>query len=106
RRDPGYAGGHDLLWRLAQAKDRQTGEALTIPELEDEVLTLGSTSVTSLQVYSWLWYLLAAHPWAEAKLHEELETVLRGRVPSPADLPRLVYLRRLVDETMRLYPPL
>lgn len=106
RRDPAYAGGKDLLWRLAQAKDRQTGEALTIAELEDEVLTLGSTSVTSLQVYSWLWYLLAAHPWAEAKLHEELQEVLGGRAPTPAELPRLTYLRKLIDEAMRLYPPL
>lgn len=106
RRDERYAGERDLLWRLSQARHRQTGDVLPVAEIEDEALTLGSTSVTSLQVYSWLWYLLAAHPWAEAKLHSELETVLRGRVPSPADLPQLVYLRRLVDETMRLYPPL
>jgi cytochrome P450 len=106
RRDPDYRGGEDLLWRLAQAKDRQTGTGLTIAELEDEVLTLGSTSVTSLQVYSWLWYLLAAHPWAEAKLHQELEEVLGGRAPTAAELPRLTYLRKLVDEAMRLYPPL
>src|SRR5438094_4198602 len=62
RREPGYRGPQDLLWRLANARDRQTGESLGIAELEDEVLTLGSTSVTSLQAYSWIWYLLALHP--------------------------------------------
>ncbi|HVC53561.1 MAG TPA: cytochrome P450 [Stellaceae bacterium] len=106
RRRDDYAGGRDLLWRIAHARDRQSGERLTVPELEDEALTLGSTSVTALQVYSWLWYLLAAHPWAEARLHAELAEVLGGRVPSAADLPRLTYLRKLVDEAMRLYPPL
>ena len=106
RRRDNYAGGHDLMWRLANARDRQTGERLTLPELEDEALTLGSTSVTSLQVYSWLWYLLAVHPWAEAKLHRELQEVLGGAPPTPQDLFKLIYLRRVVDEAMRLYPPL
>src|SRR2546430_403409 len=71
RREPGYRGPQDLLWRLANARDRQTGESLSIAELEDEVLTLGSTSVTSLQAYSWIWYLLALHPWAEARVEAD-----------------------------------
>ena len=106
RRRPDYAGGKDLLWRLANTQDRDTGEGLSIPEIEDEALTLGSTSVTSLQVYSWLWYLLAMHPWAEARLEAELEEVLGDRSPTAEDLPKLVYLRKVVDESMRLYPPL
>jgi cytochrome P450 len=106
RRSEGYAGGKDLLWRLANARDRDTGEILTIPEIEDEALTLGSTSVTSLQAYSWLWYLLAMHPWAEARVEAELDEVLGDRSPAPEDLSKLVYLRKVIDESMRLYPPL
>ena len=106
RRSAGYAGGKDLLWRLANARDRDTGETLTIPEIEDEALTLGSTSVTSLQAYSWLWYLLAIHPWAEARVEAELDEVLGDRSPEPEDLSKLVYLRKVIDESMRLYPPL
>jgi cytochrome P450 len=106
RQRPDYAGGKDLLWRLANARDRDTGEGLSVAEIEDEALTLGSTSVTSLQVYSWLWYLLAMHPWAEARLEEELDAVLGDRSPTAEDLPKLVYLRKVVDEAMRLYPPL
>src|SRR5437588_2628227 len=52
RRSDAYAGDRDLLWRLAHAAERDTGERLSVPEIEDEALTLGSTSVTSLQVYS------------------------------------------------------
>jgi cytochrome P450 len=106
RRRDGYAGGKDLLWRLAHARDRETGERMSIPELEDEALTLGSTSVTSLQVYSWLWYLLAQHPWAEARIEEELDAVLGNRSPRAEDLSKLIYTRKVVDEAMRLYPPL
>jgi len=105
RREPGYRGPQDLLWRLANARDRQTGESLSIAELEDEVLTLGSTSVTSLQAYSWIWYLLALHPWAEARVEAELDAVLGDGLPQADDLGRLVYLRKVVDEAMRLYPP-
>jgi cytochrome P450 len=106
RREAGYAGPQDLLWRLANARDRQTGEMLSIAELEDEALTLGSTSVTSLQAYSWIWYLLALHPWAEARVVTELDAVLGGRSPQAEDLGKLTYLRKVVDEAMRLYPPL
>ena len=96
----------DLLARLANARDRHTGEGLANGELRDEMLTLGSTAATPLRPLTWLWYLLALHPWAEARLHRELETVLDGRAPGLDDLPRLVFLRNVIDETMRLYPPL
>lgn len=98
RRDPVYAGRHDLLWRIAE-----TG--LGDDEIRDEVLTLGATAATPLRVFPWLWYLLALHPEAEAKLHAELDRVLDGRVPTAQDLPRLRYTRKVIDETLRLYPP-
>lgn len=106
RRDPDYAGGKDLLWRLANTADRQTGQALTTAEIRDEVLTLSATAATPLRAMTWLWYLLAMHPWAEEKLVAELDRLLGNRTPTPEDLPQLVYLRQLVDEAMRLYPPL
>lgn len=36
----------------------------------------------------------------------EVDHALGGRVPTMDDLPRLSYLRRLVQETLRLRPPL
>lgn len=106
RRSAAYAGGRDLLWRLANARDRETGARLGVAEIEDEVLTLCSTSVTTLHVYSWLWYLLALHPWAEERIAAELDAVLGERSPSAEDLPKLAFTRKVIDETMRLYPPL
>jgi cytochrome P450 len=53
-----------------------------------------------------VWALLEQNPRAEARLHEELDTVLGGRAPTVEDVPRLGYSRMVVEEAMRLYPPL
>jgi cytochrome P450 len=106
RRRPDYAGGRDLLWRLATAHERDGGAPLSREELHDEILTLGATSATSLRPLPWLWYLLATHPAAEARLHAELDEALGGRLPAAGDLAKLGFLRQVIDETMRLYPPL
>ncbi len=105
-RDPDYAGRRDLLWRLANARDRDTGEGLGRDELHDEILTLGATSATSLRPLPWIWYLLATHPGAERRLHAELDQVLGDGPPDLRGLARLTWLRQVLDETMRLYPPL
>src|SRR5207237_8488625 len=94
-----------LIWRIAKARGRAADAGLDDAESRDEVLTLGATAATPLRVFAWLWYLLASHPSVEARLHTELDRVLGGRPPIAEDLPRLVYLRQIVDETLRLYPP-
>src|SRR5205807_5876300 len=106
RRSEGYSGGNDLLRRMATARDRQTGQLLTAAELRDEVLTLAAGAQAPLRTMTWAWYLLTQFPAAEQRLHAELDKVLGGRSPTPDDIPRLGYLRRFIDETMRLYPPL
>ena len=106
RRSRGESADADLLARMAHARDRRTGDRLTQAELCDEVLTLASTAATPLRPLTWIWYLLAQHPWAEARLHAELDAALGGRTPSVDDLSRLEYTRMLIEETMRLYPPL
>ena len=105
RRDPNYRGDHDLLWRIVHASGRDSGDGLDMAEIRDEALTLGTTSATPIRVFPWLWYLLALHPQSEARLHDELDRVLGGRMPTADDLPHLVYLRQVIDETLRLYPP-
>ena len=106
RRRADYAGHKDLLWRLANARDRDTGEGLGAAALHDEILTLGATSATSLRPLPWVWYLLATHPEAEQRLHTELDRVVGDRAPGVEDLAKATWLRQVVDETMRLYPPL
>ncbi|WP_340643265.1 cytochrome P450 [Roseococcus thiosulfatophilus] len=61
---------------------------------------------TTANLMAWVWFLLSQAPWAEAALHEELDRVLGGRAPGFEDLPNLPYTRAVVEETLRLYPPI
>jgi cytochrome P450 len=102
RADPGKT---DLLGRLVAALDEQTGAKLTPQEVRDEVLTIfvaGHETTASAMTFAW--YVLSQHPAWEARLHAELDAVLGGRAPTEADLPRLGLTRRIIEETLRLYP--
>ena len=95
----------DLLQVLlnAQAED---GSQMTDEQLRDEMMTLfiAGHETTSVAL-SWAWYLLAGHPEVEAKLVNELRSVLNGRDAGVSDLSALLYTETVVKEAMRLYPP-
>lgn len=96
----------DLLSMLLAARDPETGEGMSDKQLRDEILTiLLAGHETVANALTWTWYLLARHPEAEARLHEELDRVLGGRTPSFADLGELEWTRMVVEEAMRLFPP-
>jgi cytochrome P450 len=104
-RDPG-SGPKDLLGRLIAARDEQTGGGMTAQEVRDQVITIFLAGhETTAMAMTWTWFLLSQHPAEEAKLHAELDTVLGGRVPSHDDLSKLTYTRMVVEESMRIYPP-
>jgi cytochrome P450 len=104
RRQSGALGG-DLLSLLLQARD-DDGSGMTDLQLRDEAMTLFLAGhETTANALSWTWYLLAQHPEVEQKLLDELTTVLGGRLPTVADLPRLKYTEQVLLESMRLYPP-
>ena len=97
---------NDLLDLLLQARDEETGTGLSDQELRDEALTIFAAGhETTANALAWTWYLLATHPEAKARFHEEVDRVLRGRPPNAGDLAQLPYTRAVFDETLRLYPP-
>jgi cytochrome P450 len=96
----------DLLSMLMLTKDEDTGEQMSDQQLRDEVLTmLVAGHETTATALTWAWGLLDMHPDAAERLHAELDDVLGGRRPTMADVPRLAYTRMIIDETLRLYPP-
>ncbi|MGO9934927.1 MAG: cytochrome P450 [Steroidobacteraceae bacterium] len=96
----------DFLTRLVAAKDPDDGAGLNASEVRDEVITIFMAGhETTAVTMTWVWYLLSQHPAEEAKLHEELDTVLGGRNPTLEDLPKLPYTRMVIEEAMRVYPP-
>lgn len=103
--DPDNCG--DLLDMLITMRDADTGEGMSDRQLRDEVVTLFIAGhETTAGMLTWAWYLLSKHPEAARRVRAELAAVLGGRLPTVADLPNLVYLRRVLDETLRLYPPI
>jgi cytochrome P450 len=97
---------NDLLGRLVAARDEETSGGMSRQEVRDQVITIfmAGHETTSLAL-TWAWYLLSQHPAEEAKLHAEIKTVLGGRPPRHEDLAKLAYTRMIIEEAMRLYPP-
>jgi cytochrome P450 len=96
----------DLLQMLLDAQDADTGARMSDVQVRHEALTLMLAGhETTAAALSWAWYLLASHPQALRRMHEELDAVLGGRTPGVEDLPRLPFTRAVFDETLRLYPP-
>jgi cytochrome P450 len=94
----------DLLDSLLEARDAE-GHPMSDAQLRDEIMTLFLAGhETTAIALSWTCYLLGQHPQVEAKLAEELNTVLHDRVPTPDDIPRLRYTEMVLKESMRIYP--
>ena len=104
RRNPSESA--DLLSMLMTARDEETGETMTDEQLRVEVTTflLAGQETTSLAL-TWTWYLLSQHAASQRRLEQEIDTVLDGRPPEYTDLVNLPYMRMVIDEAMRLYPP-
>lgn len=95
----------DLLSMLLLA-ETEDGQRMSDKQARDEIVTLFLAGhETTANALNWTWLLLSQNPDARAKLHEELDRVLGGRVPTLADLKNLPYTEMVVKESMRLYPP-
>ena len=95
----------DVLSLLLAATD-EAGQPLSDQEIRDELVTfLIAGHDSTATALTWTWVLLSEFQTVRARLAHELETVLGNRLPTAADLPRLVYTKMIWDESLRLYPP-
>ncbi len=96
----------DLLDMLLGVCYENTGKGMTDQQLRDESLILFLAGhETSANALTWMWYLLSQHPEIEAKILEETNQVLQNRQVVFTDIPYLQYSKKVLQETMRLYPP-
>jgi cytochrome P450 len=95
----------DLLSMLLLAED-DNGDHMTDEQARDEIVTLFLAGhETTANALNWTFTLLAQNPDVEAKLHDELDSVLGDRPPTLADLGNLPYTDMVIKESMRIYPP-
>ena len=88
----------DVLSRLLAAED---DDALVRASFKQ---WLGADLLHVL--FTWTLQLLATHADVEARWHAELDEVLGDRPATAEDLGALVYTRRVIKESLRLYPPI
>jgi len=94
----------DILGLLLNAKEGDT--KLSVKEINDEALTfLFAGHDTTAALLMWLFYELSLNPEVHAKLQEEVDSVLQGSLPTAENLSKLKYLSMVVNETLRLHPP-
>jgi cytochrome P450 len=105
RRSSGQNGG-DLIGLLLAARDQETGEAMSSQQIRDEVVSMlsaGHDTVT--ESLCWTMYLVAQHADVERRVSQEVTSVLGQRSPVAEDAKALTYTISVVEEAMRIYPP-
>jgi cytochrome P450 len=94
----------DLMTLLIQAQDPETGKGLSDEEVYDNIITfIGAGHETTANALAWTFYLLSEFPWADARLFEEVKHL--PALPGADEAASLVYTRMVMEEAMRLYPP-
>ncbi|GAB1361669.1 hypothetical protein MASR1M32_09050 [Rhodobacter sp.] len=96
----------DLLDLMMAGQDPETGQKMTTAELRDNLLTfIVAGHETTALTLAWALYLCAFDPGVQEEARIEAQSVLQGRAATVADIAALPLTRRIVDETLRLYPP-
>ena len=95
----------DLLSMLMESRE-EDGTRFTDVQVHDEALTiLLAGHETTANALAWTFYLLQRNPEIEEKLYAHVVAVLGDRDPAVEDFPKLEYVRAVVSEAMRIYPP-
>jgi cytochrome P450 len=95
----------DILTLLLEARDPETGEGLSEVEVRANILTfIAAGHETTANSITWSLFLLSQSPEWRARVQAEADRELDGDIDGIAE--RLVETRAVIEEAMRLYPPL
>ncbi|CTQ53927.1 putative bifunctional P-450/NADPH-P450 reductase 2 [Roseibium album] len=98
-------GEASVIGGLLEARD-EDGNPLSRDAIRSEAAVIFMAGhETTANTLAWAWYLLSQSGTARRKLQNELDTVLGGRTPTFADVKNLSFTKAVIEETLRLYPP-
>jgi cytochrome P450 len=105
-RREGNSGKKDLLSMLMDAKDEDTGAAMTDEQIRDEVMTffLAGHETTTIAL-TWTLYLIGKNPSIGKQFYDEVKTKIQNRLPQADDYQLLHLTKNIFKESLRLYPP-
>jgi cytochrome P450 len=102
----GGDGGDDVVSRLIVSTSKEADAKVGQQRLRDELVTLLLAGhETTASTLSWTFHLIDRHPEVWDRLHAEAVDVLGDRLPVFEDMHRLKYTGMVVQEVMRLFPP-
>lgn len=106
RRQSAGGGADDLLDHMLKAEDPETGRRMTPTDLlhNMQFFIVAGHDTTALAL-AWSLMLLASHPDAQARAHDEARTVLGDAPAEASHLAAMPYVKQVIEEAMRLYPP-
>jgi cytochrome P450 len=95
----------DILTLLLKAQDPETGQAMSEAEVRANIITfIAAGHETTANTISWSLFLLSQSAHWQERVVAEAERELGGGVDGLAE--RLVETRAVIEEAIRLYPPL
>ena len=102
----GAQGVPDLLDLLLAGVDPETKRTMNTAELRDNLLTfIVAGHETTALTLGWALYLCAFDQRVQDKARIEAQSVLGKRSATADDVQNLPFIRQIIDETLRLYPP-
>ena len=96
----------DLMQRLMDAKNPETGAQMSDEQLIDNLLTFYLAGhETTAKALTWTLYLIARAPEWEARILDEVRRVVGEGPVTAAHIEQLAVTQQVLKESMRLFPP-
>jgi len=106
RRRHATAASNDLLDHMLAAQDPETGQRMSVEDLifNMQFFIVAGHETTALAL-AWALYLLANSPAEQARARDQARAQLGRRAATAADLDAMPRITQVLEESMRLYPP-
>jgi len=106
REREGAPSRDDLMHRLMQAKNPETGAPMNEDQLIDNLLTFYLAGhETTAKALTWTLYILARSPEWTTALKDEVARVTGGNALTAQHIDKLSLTQQVIKESMRLFPP-